>query len=180
MKLRQQEVGGLQLSIPVPPEEQADGDEQHAATGAGQPEAARPAEEPRSRLGPAVGPLYCGGDGRHATPHDRTPTRFPASTLPGKWCSMSRFVAGAMVLALFGNGSALAAAHGRHSLANAEQVRQVQQKLNDIGYHAGSVDGVLGPHTESALRQFQRARNLDATGHIDSKTLAALERERTG
>ena len=93
---------------------------------------------------------------------------------------MSRFVAGAMVLALFGNGSALAAAHGRHSLANAEQVRQVQQKLNDIGYHAGSVDGVLGPHTESALRQFQRARNLDATGHIDSKTLAALERERTG
>ena len=93
---------------------------------------------------------------------------------------MNRFVAGALVLALFGNGSALAAAHGRHSSANAEQVRQVQQKLNDIGYHAGSVDGVLGPQTESALRQFQRARNLDATGRIDSKTLAALERERTG
>jgi peptidoglycan hydrolase-like protein with peptidoglycan-binding domain len=85
-----------------------------------------------------------------------------------------------MVLALFGIGSALAAAHGRHSSANAEQVRQVQEKLNAIGYHAGSVDGVLGPQTESALRRFQRAQNLDATGHIDSKTLAALDRGRTG
>ena len=94
---------------------------------------------------------------------------------------MNRFVAGAIVLALLGIGSAPAAlAHGRHSLANAEQVRQVQQKLNDIGYHAGSVDGVLGPQTESALRRFQRARNLDATGHIDTKMLAALERERPG
>ena len=88
---------------------------------------------------------------------------------------MNRFVAGAMVLALFA-----ASAHGRRSSANAEQVRQVQQKLNAIGYHAGTVDGVLGPQTESALRRFQRARNLDATGHIDAKTLAALEREGTG
>ena len=86
---------------------------------------------------------------------------------------MNRFVAGAMVLALFG------LAYGRHASANAEQVRQVQQKLNAIGYHAGSPDGVLGPQTEAALRRFQRARNLDATGHIDSNTLAALERERT-
>lgn len=94
---------------------------------------------------------------------------------------MKFFVAGALVLALSGIGSAPAAlAHGRHSLENAEQVRQVQEKLNDIGYHAGSVDGVLGPQTESALRRFQQARNLDATGQIDSKTLAALNREPTG
>ena len=94
---------------------------------------------------------------------------------------MNRLVAGAMVLALLWIGSAPAArAHGRRFSANTEQVRQVQQKLNDIGYHAGSVDGVLGPQTESALRQFQQARNLDATGHIDSNTLAALNREPTG
>ena len=85
------------------------------------------------------------------------------------------------MLALVGIGSApTALARGRHSLANAEQVRQVQQKLNDLGYHVGSVDGVLGPRTQSALRQFQHARNMDATGHIDSKTLAALNREPTG
>ena len=84
---------------------------------------------------------------------------------------MKRVVAEAMLLLLL--------AHGRHSAADAGQVRQVQQKLNAIGYHAGKVDGVLGPQTESALRRFQRARNLDATGHIDAKTVAALERERT-
>ena len=94
---------------------------------------------------------------------------------------MKLFAAGAMVLALSGIGSAPAAlAHGRDSLANTEQVRHVQQKLNNLGYHAGSVDGVLGPRTESALRRFQHARNLDATGHIDSKTLAFLNREPTG
>ena len=93
---------------------------------------------------------------------------------------MKIFVAGAIVLALGGIGSAPAAlAHGRHSSTNAEQVRQVQQKLNDMGYHAGSVDGVLGPRTEAALRQFQKARYLEPTGHIDSKTLAALDREPT-
>jgi peptidoglycan hydrolase-like protein with peptidoglycan-binding domain len=85
------------------------------------------------------------------------------------------------MLTAAGIGSVPAAlAHGPHSRADAAQVRQVQQELNDMGYHAGSVDGVLGPRTESALRQFQRARNLDATGNIDSKTLAALHRESTG
>jgi peptidoglycan hydrolase-like protein with peptidoglycan-binding domain len=93
---------------------------------------------------------------------------------------MKLFAAGAIGLALLSIGSAAAVlAQGRHSLANAEQVRHVQQKLNDMGYHAGSIDGVLGPQTASALRQFQQARNLDATGHIDSKTLAALNREPT-
>ena len=94
---------------------------------------------------------------------------------------MNRLVAGSMVVALIGIGFAPAAhAHGRRSPANAEQVRRVQRKLNDVGYLAGSVDGVLGPQTESALREFQRARSLDATGHIDANTLAALDREPTG
>ncbi len=94
---------------------------------------------------------------------------------------MKLSTAGAIVFALLRISSAPAAlAHDLLSSAQAEQVRQVQQTLNDIGYHAGSVDGLLGPQTESALRQFQQARTLPATGHIDSKTLAALRRESTG
>jgi len=93
---------------------------------------------------------------------------------------MKLYMAGAILLTSLEIVSAPAVlAHGPHSRANAEEVRQVQQKLNDMGYHAGSVDGVLGPRTESALRQFQHARSLDATGDIDSKTLAALHREST-
>jgi len=93
---------------------------------------------------------------------------------------MKLAMTGVIVLTLVEIGSARAAlAHGNSS-ANLEPVCQVQQKLNDLGYHAGSVDGVLGAQTESALRQFQQARTLDATGQIDSKTLAALKREPTG
>ncbi|MBU8541369.1 peptidoglycan-binding domain-containing protein [Falsiroseomonas tokyonensis] len=52
--------------------------------------------------------------------------------------------------------------------------RQVQEALNQRGYNAGSVDGIMGPRTRSALREFQRANNLSATGRADSATMAAL------
>ncbi len=53
---------------------------------------------------------------------------------------MNRTVAGTIGLALLGIGSAPAAlAHGRHPSSNAAQVRQLQQTLNGIGYHAGPI-----------------------------------------
>jgi peptidoglycan hydrolase-like protein with peptidoglycan-binding domain len=55
-----------------------------------------------------------------------------------------------------------------------DTTRSVQQALNDQGYNAGAVDGVMGPHTQSALRQFQQAQNLRQTGRPDARTLAAL------
>lgn len=53
------------------------------------------------------------------------------------------------------------------------QVESVQASLAQEGY-AVSVDGVWGPQSAEALRQFQQANNLDATGQIDAQTLAAL------
>jgi peptidoglycan hydrolase-like protein with peptidoglycan-binding domain len=55
-----------------------------------------------------------------------------------------------------------------------DEIRSVQQALNDQGYNVGAVDGVMGPNTEDALRQFQQARNLRQTGQPDPETLAAL------
>jgi peptidoglycan hydrolase-like protein with peptidoglycan-binding domain len=55
------------------------------------------------------------------------------------------------------------------------QVRQVQQKLNDMGYQAGPVDGIMGPQTKQALRSFQQAENLEQTGRLDQETSAALD-----
>lgn len=57
------------------------------------------------------------------------------------------------------------------------QVQSVQASLRDEGY-AVSVDGVWGPQTAEALRQFQTANNLSPTGEIDSETLSALDIER--
>jgi len=53
-------------------------------------------------------------------------------------------------------------------------VRDAQQALNDRGYSVGAVDGVYGPNTEQAVRDFQRAQGLDQTGQLDARTLAAL------
>jgi peptidoglycan hydrolase-like protein with peptidoglycan-binding domain len=53
-------------------------------------------------------------------------------------------------------------------------VREVQERLNSRGYRAGAADGRLGDATRAALRQFQRAENLEPTGKLDSRTLAAL------
>lgn len=60
------------------------------------------------------------------------------------------------------------------------QVREVQQTLADRGYSAGPVDGRMGPRTQQALRDFQRDRNLQASGQPDQQTLAALGLEGGG
>lgn len=57
---------------------------------------------------------------------------------------------------------------------NQSVVRDAQRALNDKGFSAGAVDGVMGPHTESALRQFQQAQGLDTTGTLDQQTESAL------
>jgi len=53
-------------------------------------------------------------------------------------------------------------------------VRQAQKTLNDRGYRTGGVDGRMGPQTQAALVNFQRAEKLKPTGRLDGATLAAL------
>jgi len=53
-------------------------------------------------------------------------------------------------------------------------VRMVQHSLIQGGYAVDAADGIWGPKTAAALREFQRAKGLEATGRPDSKTLAAL------
>jgi peptidoglycan hydrolase-like protein with peptidoglycan-binding domain len=53
-------------------------------------------------------------------------------------------------------------------------VRDVQQALQDKGYDVGPVDGVIGPRTQSALRQFQQQQGIPSSGRLDSRTLGAL------
>ncbi len=57
---------------------------------------------------------------------------------------------------------------------NESQIRQIQQALNQKGFSSGSVDGVWGPETQSALRNFQQAQNMSASGELDMQTVSAL------
>ena len=54
-----------------------------------------------------------------------------------------------------------------------QRVRTVQQALNDNGSTI-DVDGVWGPNTRRALRDFQQSKGLDATGQLNRETVAAL------
>lgn len=64
--------------------------------------------------------------------------------------------------------------------ASLDAVRDLQQQLKDQGYYQdGNVDGLVGPKTESALREFQQAQGLDPTGEINAETLAAMGIDRS-
>lgn len=55
-----------------------------------------------------------------------------------------------------------------------QTVRQAQKTLNDRGFKTGGIDGKMGPQTQAALVNFQRAEKLAPSGRLDSQTLAAL------
>jgi peptidoglycan hydrolase-like protein with peptidoglycan-binding domain len=57
---------------------------------------------------------------------------------------------------------------------DASKIRAVQQALNSRGYNVGPIDGQFGASTQDALRRFQQASNLPATGELTPSTLSAL------
>lgn len=54
------------------------------------------------------------------------------------------------------------------------EVTQIQTKLKRWGYYKGSVDGIYGSKTVSAVKSFQRKNGLTADGIAGTKTLAAM------
>lgn len=48
---------------------------------------------------------------------------------------------------------------------NFEEGRQLQQRLSDMGFDTGGVDGVVGPKSRDAIREFQRAAGLVPDGY---------------
>ena len=53
-------------------------------------------------------------------------------------------------------------------------VTQIQTRLKSWGYYSGSVDGIYGSATESAVKYFQRKNGLTADGKAGAQTLEAL------
>jgi len=55
-----------------------------------------------------------------------------------------------------------------------QDVRDVQNRLVELGYAPGDLDGTYGPATAGAIRAFQRDRNLEIDGVVGPTTRAAL------
>ena len=47
---------------------------------------------------------------------------------------------------------------------NSERIKQCQAALNQRGFEAGPVDGLMGPLTRRAIRKFQKANNMKVDG----------------
>ncbi len=60
------------------------------------------------------------------------------------------------------------------AVLSSSQVKQVQTKLKNWGYYTGSVDGIYGTKTKSAVKSFQKKNGLTADGIVGSKTAAAM------
>ena len=55
-----------------------------------------------------------------------------------------------------------------------EEVKQIQTKLKRWGYYNGSVDGIYGSKTLSAVKAFQKKNGLTVDGIAGTKTLNAM------
>ncbi len=58
-----------------------------------------------------------------------------------------------------------------------EEVEELQQRLNALGFDSGRPDGVVGRMTRAALREYQRSRDLPADGYPDIAILEQLRSE---
>ena len=53
-------------------------------------------------------------------------------------------------------------------------VKEMQQTLQDKGHYRGKIDGVLGLRTRASIREFQKDENLPVTGQLDVQTAGKL------
>ena len=57
---------------------------------------------------------------------------------------------------------------------SSEFIKGLQRELKRAGHDPGAIDGKMGPSTKQALKRFQEAHGLSATGEPDIPTLTKL------
>ncbi len=60
--------------------------------------------------------------------------------------------------------------------SRAEIITDIQRELSRRGLYDGPVDGVLGPKTDSAIRDFETAAKMKASGEPTENVLRAIQR----
>lgn len=61
-------------------------------------------------------------------------------------------------------------------MIHGEDVTSLQQRLTSMGFDAGKIDGIFGPRTEKALKEFQAGVGVKSDGICGSETFEALRR----
>ena len=60
------------------------------------------------------------------------------------------------------------------SIGPRNDVKKMQESLQDKGHYRGKVDGVFGLRTRASIRAYQKAENLPVTGQLDTQTAGKL------
>jgi putative peptidoglycan binding protein len=84
------------------------------------------------------------------------------------------FIAGSIALSL---GCAERAAGTSAAAATPQPrfIREAQRALDELGFHPGPVDGVVGRRTRDALVRYQRSQKIPVTGYLDAETMVRLD-----
>jgi peptidoglycan hydrolase-like protein with peptidoglycan-binding domain len=61
-----------------------------------------------------------------------------------------------------------------HTTLSQDEIRKIQNELNNAGFDPKGVDGVWGPDTRAALQDYQQQQNLPGNGELNQPTLSAL------
>ncbi|KRQ87181.1 putative endopeptidase p60 precursor [Caloramator mitchellensis] len=56
------------------------------------------------------------------------------------------------------------------------QVAELQTSLKTLGFYTGTIDGIFGYGTYTAVKKFQSSNNLEPTGNLDLTTLNVLNK----
>jgi N-acetylmuramoyl-L-alanine amidase len=113
-------------------------------------------------------------DGRFASSTDAAVRRFQAARGLNVDGVCGRDTWSALVEAGYHLGDRLL--YQRHPMLRGDDVAELQRKLGALGFDAGRVDGILGPATERALKDFQRNAGLTSDGVCGPDVIAALGR----
>ena len=92
---------------------------------------------------------------------------------------------GLAVTGVFNEKTFLAAASGVDALrtafskpleigARGDEVKQVQEKLTELGFLDDTIDGILGKKTKKAIEDYQNAKGLEVTGIVDAATFDSM------
>lgn len=57
-----------------------------------------------------------------------------------------------------------------------KDVKEIQQALKSAGFSPGAIDGKLGPATQTAIKNFQKANNLKVDGKVGRNTWKILRK----
>ncbi len=54
------------------------------------------------------------------------------------------------------------------------ETQELQRRLTDLGYDTQGVDGIVGPNSRAAVRQFQASQGMTPDGYVSVALLEAV------